>query len=370
MDFAIGFASNLGMASRDAGNLILGNATLQYTGGDASTDRAFTILAGKTATLDITTKHLAMAGATAATTGGLAKAGVGTLTLTGTNAYSGATTVAAGTLALAAGGTIANSSSVTLAAGAVLDTTAKASFAMPAAPKTFTFHLDGTASGSCGRIQANGLDISTAAVVFSIDNSLDDPVYVLADYASLTGSAFASAAYLPPGYTLDYAYNGGTQIALVSGNATSPYGTWASSKGLDGTAGKEQGAGDDPDMDGCSNLAEFAFSGEPLAGSDLGKVFVLTADNDTSRKLILTLAVRAGTPAFSADDSPTASHDGITYTIQGSTTLDNSTKVNVLASPVSTGLPAAGDGYEYRSFSLDGSNGLTEKGFLRAKVTK
>ena len=99
-------------------------------------------------------------------------------------------------------------------------------------------------------------------------------------------------------------------------------------------------------------------------------MFVLTTDNDGSRKLILTIAVLAGTPAFSADDSPTATYDGITYTIQGSTTLENSTKVNVLATPVTTGLPAAGSGHEYRSFSLDGSAGLTGKGFLRAQVTQ
>jgi hypothetical protein len=37
--------------------------------------------------------------------------------------------------------------------------------------------------------------------------------------------------------------------------------------------------------------------------------------------------------------------------------------------PVTTGLPSAGAGYEYHSFSLDGSNGLTGKGFLPTNVT-
>mgnify|MGYP000095951616 CR=1 FL=1 len=61
---------------------------------------------------------------------------------------------------------------------------------------------------------------------------------------------------------------------------------------------------------------------------------------------------------------------GITYTIEGSLDLAGfPTIVSVVTTPVITGLPPAGAGYEYRSFSLSGSNGLPGKGFLRAKVT-
>jgi hypothetical protein len=42
--------------------------------------------------------------------------------------------------------------------------------------------------------------------------------------------------------------------------------------------------------------------------------------------------------------------------------------VNII-DPITTNLPdLSGTNYEYRSFSLDGSAGLTAKGFLRAKV--
>jgi hypothetical protein len=37
--------------------------------------------------------------------------------------------------------------------------------------------------------------------------------------------------------------------------------------------------------------------------------------------------------------------------------------------PVTTGLPAAPAGYEYRTFSLAGSNNLPGKGFLRVRVS-
>jgi fibronectin-binding autotransporter adhesin len=143
------------------------------------------------------------------------KTGDGTLTLTKTNTYAGLTTVSGGTLALGASGSIANSSGVNLAAGAVFDSTAKTSYAIPAA-KPVTIHLSGTAAGTAGRINAAGLDITNAAVVLTADNTLDDPVYILADYTSLTGSVFASLVSIP-GYHLQYAYNGGTQIALVQG---------------------------------------------------------------------------------------------------------------------------------------------------------
>ena len=78
---------------------------------------------------------------------------------------------------------------------------------------------------------------------------------------------------------------------------------------------------------------------------------------------------------FTGSPSPTASQDGISYTIEGSLTLGGfATAVNVVPTPVtidgSTPLPAAGAGYEYRSFSLSGSNGLPGTGFLRAKVTQ
>lgn len=98
---AVGYASNLGVAPAAAANLVIGDATLQFTGSTGTSDRAFTIQAGKTATFDVTGTSLTLAGATGSTTtGSLTKTGAGTLVLTGINTYSGATTVTAGTLKL------------------------------------------------------------------------------------------------------------------------------------------------------------------------------------------------------------------------------------------------------------------------------
>jgi autotransporter-associated beta strand protein len=94
----IGTPSNLGIAPATASFLVFNGGTLQYTGANASTNRNFTINAGKIATLDVTTNNLTLSGASTATNGALTKTGAGTLTLSGANLYSGATTVNQGTL--------------------------------------------------------------------------------------------------------------------------------------------------------------------------------------------------------------------------------------------------------------------------------
>ena len=91
-------SSNIGSATNAAGNIVFNGGTLKYTGASATSDRAFTINADKTATID-TANAISFAGHTGtATNGALTKIGSGALTLTGTNTYSGATTVSAGTL--------------------------------------------------------------------------------------------------------------------------------------------------------------------------------------------------------------------------------------------------------------------------------
>ena len=97
-------------------------------------------------------------------------------------------------------------------------------------------------------------------------------------------------------------------------------------------------------------------------------------NGSTQNELIMTIAVPQGTPVFPAG-SPTSSvtFEGFTIAVRGSTDLATfPVTVNPVA-PVTTGLPAApvqgGITYEYRSFSLGGSNGTTGKGFLQVTVT-
>jgi autotransporter-associated beta strand protein len=265
----------------------------------------------------------------------LTKSGSGTLTLSAANTYSGDTTVTEGTLKLDNPNANNESSTVTIAAGGA---TLELNFDETGGPVTDTVD-----KLFIGAVQQN------AGVYKATDNGTDSGTPI----AQITGP--------------------GTLTVTTGPGGLSPYDDWATSKGL--TAGNK--AKDlDPDNDGRNNLGEFAFNGDPLSGSDNGKVFVLTedsdADGDATKELILTVAVRSGTPAFTGTPSPSANlaADAITYTIEGSLDLGGfPTTVNVVPTQVTTDLPAPGTGYEYRSFSLDGSNGLTGKGFLRAKVT-
>ena len=178
------------------------------------------------------------------------------------------------------------------------------------------------------------------------------------------------AAVLAGGHT----FTGVTGDHTIAASFLTTFATWAMSKGLDGTPGKENGVGDDPDKDGRTNLQEFAFNGDPLSATSTGQSYVLTSDSsaypDAAKELVVTLAVRKGAVFTGGTPATSAPVEGIAYAIEGGTNLAGfGTKVW----PVTTINPGVAltdnVNYEYRSFALDGSNGLSGKGFIRAKVT-
>jgi fibronectin-binding autotransporter adhesin len=292
-------------------------------------------------------------------TAGIGKNNAGTLVLSGANTYNGNTGVNAGTLELA------DNASLKFVLGA-------------------TSGVNNSIGGAGTAILNGDFVIDTSAA-----DALPSGSWSLENVTSLTGaygSTFTISGFSDIGSDQweknigggkKYTFNETTGI-LTLGTSGSPYTSWATSKGLTGLPGSatDPAQDADPDKDGRNNIGEFAFNGDPLSGADNGKVFVLTADSDfdgnTDKELILTVAVRTGTPAFTGSPSPASVNptDAITYSIEGSLNLAGfPTTVDVVPTAVTTGLPAAGAGYEYRSFSLNGSNGLSGKGFLRAKVT-
>jgi fibronectin-binding autotransporter adhesin len=128
-----GANSALGAATRANTNLVFDGGTLQYTGTTANgtSDRFFTINAGKTATFDVSatafgisgtgTTVLTLGGGAGGTTGALTKTGLGTLSLTGGSDYTGATTVSTGTLLIGANNALGSTAgTTTVASGAML----------------------------------------------------------------------------------------------------------------------------------------------------------------------------------------------------------------------------------------------------------
>lgn len=186
--------------------------------------------------------------------GTLTKTQTGVLTLNAENTYSGATTISAGQITLGPAGSINHSASVKINAGATLNTVAKATYEIPGG-KPITFVLNPAGAGSSGLINAAGLDITAATVAFDALDVLDDPAYVLANYTSLTGAKFASAAP-PAGYRIDYAYEG-NKIALVESG--DDYDAWAAKFAPANLSDPEA----DFDGDGMTNDQERLFGLDP-----------------------------------------------------------------------------------------------------------
>ena len=138
----------------------------------------------------------------------------------------------------------------------------------------------------------------------------------------------------------------------------------------------DKSAAADPDGDGVSNLVEFALKGDPTVSSSAGLTALSTLDltGPVGRELALTLAVRSGA-RFSGSPFPSATIDGVRYTIEGSLDLD-SHAAGVIEAPLAltppvTGLPGlVGSGWEYHTFILQHSDGLPDRGFLRVQITQ
>ena len=354
----------------------LGNSTFNFNGGilkagaganlDFMSGLNSAVVQAGGAFIDTNGQTVAIAQALDDGGGDLTKQGAGTLQLNGANSYFGSTTVAGGTLAGTGSvtGPLIVSATGSVNPGITAGTFTTGDTASIAG--TYVCELDG-ANGDNLAV-SGGLTLSAGSVLDINElTAATAPVYVIASYSSLSGT-FTTVNDLPAGYTLDYNYLGGNQIALVK--PLNAYETWATGFGLDPLT--DGAAGVDADDDGQSNGLEFALGGSPISGSDNAKVYHLqedSADAGTAKELLLTIAVRSGAPAFAGSPSPTAIRDGATYTVQGSTDLATFTSAVSVVAPVTTGLPAAPAGYEYRTFSLDGSDGLPSKGFLRVDVT-
>jgi autotransporter-associated beta strand protein len=324
---------------------------------------------------------MTLTGATTGT-GSLTKNGAGTVIFSSaaTN-FSGPTTVNAGTLGLGGqtSGLITVNTGTTLAPQGVLAANGGAVI-----DGTLTLAYDSLSAPRVPRITSTSGAITLGVgsnLAFSGTGTVTGSVHViLKSDGGITGT-FSNVTGLPTGFTLNYAYdddgNAGTPpvVAIINPTAVTPFSSWIQTYVGNGSIPANQaGITQDPDGDGVDNGTEFAFDGDPGDGSNNGKIFGLSEDGedgDALKQLLLTVAVRTGTSFTAGAPATGTSPDGIDYSIGGGIDLAAFTTAVTLETTVvpPPDAPALSNGWEWKTFSLTGSNGLTGKGFLRAQAT-
>lgn len=316
----------------------------------------------------------------------LDKVGAGTAELTAANTYNGNTTVTEGTLVVNnTTGSATSTGTVTVAPGTILSGIGSIAGSVSAAgtvapgsggtgtltigAATLTGTLAVEVDGSAGdKLTSTGaLDLSaTTLTVAELAGGFGASPHVIAEGASLIGP-FAS---VPGGYSVSYTT---TQALLSKVTSSSPFDSWISTNYPEIPLA-DRDPGDDPDGDGTSNLLEYALNGDPTSATNQGSIASLIQDANmlAGKELTLVVAVRDG--ATFTDGAATV--DGITYVVEGSLDLNfpssavSSTGPSDTA-PAATGLPSlAGSAWEYHTFTLNASEGLGGKGFLRLKVSQ
>jgi autotransporter-associated beta strand protein len=253
--------------------------------------------------------------------GGLTKAGTGTLTLENPATFSGDTVVLAGTLTTRSADSFDDASTVEVKADAVL-------------------HLDFT-----------GSEIVAGLI---LGNEIQGP----GTYSALNSPL------------LD-----GDGVIVVP--SPDPYDDWITAfPALTLPADREKSA--NPDQDDLDNLTEFALDSDPSSGTRSGKMLSRIAEIGGSPVLVLTLPVvkeAVADPVLPGDGELVLLAGSLRYAIRGSADLD-ATKIDVSeivgpdASALAQDLPALSTFHEYRSFRLVSPVATAPRGFLSVEISE
>ena len=133
---------------------------------------------------------------------------------------------------------------------------------------------------------------------------------------------------------------------------------------------------DDADGDGLDNFTEFAFDGNPSSGAASDKIQAKAITLSGESAFVITIPVRTGTGAFSADANGLVSTAaaGVIYRVQGSTDLSAWTlplmEVTGVPGISLPPVPLSSAAWEYRSFRINGPTAAHAKAFLRASATE
>lgn len=206
--------------------------------------------------------------------------------------------------------------------------------------------------------------------VFTLVSSAAPIPETLATLATINASAFTGAS---GDWTIRRSAAGTELLLIYTPGPATPLALWAALQGLDATNSDPAA---DPDGDGLSNLAEFAFGGSALdAGSRPAPVAEALTDDDGQSHLALTLPLRVGATFTGAGEQVSAVLDGLVYRVQCSADLVDFISRPVVEVPgpeavaLQAGLPPAPAGYAHRSFRSATPRGPDNpREFLRVKV--
>lgn len=268
------------------------------------------------------------------------KTGSGTQTLTGLNTYTGNTIIEEGTLSITEA-YLDNLASVTIHADGILDLD----------------HLQNDTVGKLFLVGVGDVPVQARAGLWGRPGSIID-----------LGADFETPLI-----------SGDGMLDVVTG--PDPFALWLQENISDIDPLADATATGDPDGDGLDNATEFAFDGDPLGGTNSGKVVGKVILLGEESVLTLTLPVRSGA-TFSSPGSPanlelvSAAVDGIVYRIQGSdaTLTDWTLGVTEAVGPevdnLQFNLPALDSAdWEYRTFRTPGSTTVDAVDFIRAAVS-
>jgi autotransporter-associated beta strand protein len=340
-------------------------------------------------TVEFTTATTQNVSATLTGSLALSKTGTGTTVLTGSSgSYAGATIVNAGTLRIdgalggsqtvksaatlggsGTGGAITVESGGILAPGASVGTLSGTTADLQAGSR-YDVEITGAAVNDklalTGALTANG----SIKVILSGYVPVQGNTFDIADASGISGSPTFdfTAAALTPGLawdTSDFATTG-----VISVIADDPYDAWATANGVTG------GKSGDHDLDGVSNLLEFATNSNGAGGSSVARAYPAMATLGGDSVLTLTVATRK-TAVFAADGATQkATKDKIVYVVEGTsdlTTWDSVvTELNPADSATVQGtltLPALDADWEWHTFRTDDGVTGDPRDYIRLRVS-